>query len=420
MIKTEMLLIAAMIRDDSGRVITQAVEMGLTQSDYIDADLGRAHAAMVDVWRRDERPSPADVLTATEGRITAKAIREAYSAIRTDRAGEYIMSVSQASTQRQIHAAIHQANLRMIDGCPGAEVFAWLTDEHVRISGHGRGRFEHIHEVGLRNMAKYKAAMEHGFQGVRSPFRHLDRILGGYPPGMHILAARPKVGKSSMAGAEVFSMAKKGIPVFVASLEMSAEAMVDRYVAHSMQRDVAPLKDGSATPELIKTAAAHTEEFKKLPIHFAAGNRITLSELVLDIRAAKVKYGCAFVLIDHIGKITPDRASRSQYDKITEFSNRLSSEAHNIGIPIRVVCHVGRQGDGKSAGKITMADLRESGHLEQDAESITILNRDEGAHVTSCDVVANRNGATGDTHFAAKLDTHTWVDLGQQHEGTEA
>jgi replicative DNA helicase len=419
MIKPELMLIASMLRDDTGRVITEAVEHGISHGDYLDSDLGRAHAAMVEIWRKDQRPAPADLINATSGRITAQTIREAYAVIRTDRAGEYIQAVSTASTQRQIHAAINQANLRMSDGEPGAEVFAWLTNEHVRISGHGRGRFEHLHEVGLRNLQQYKAAQEHGFQGVRSPFRHLDRILGGYPPGMHILAARPKIGKSSMAGAEVFLMARKGIPVFAASLEMSASAMADRYVAHATQRDIAPLKDGTAAPEHIKSAAAHIEDFKRLPIHFATGNRITLSELILDIRAAKVKFGAAFVLVDHIGKITPDKSSRSQYDKITEFSNRLSSEAHNIGIPIRVVCHVGRQGEGKGSGKITMADLRESGHLEQDAESITILNREEGSHHTSCDVVANRNGSTGETHFAARLATHTWADLGPKNEGAE-
>ena len=403
-------VLAAMLLAGSERDLARVIESEVVESDFADPTLGRVFSRLVDIWRREGVITAVDAVAACEG-LDLVPWSLADNDVSTVRLSSYLADLKAAGARRKLKAVLSESLNRLTDNADPQSVMQHIAEESTRIGSTNASRVESIEVVSDRLYDQYAAAMSSGFEGVRSPFPHLDAILGGYPPGMHILAARPKVGKSSFAGCEALLLAMQGVPIYFASLEMSSERIIDRMVAQLMGRGTAAIWHGVANAELLDQANAIRDKIRGLPIHFAANCAVNLDELILDIRASMIRHGVRFAVVDHIGKIAPGKAYRSQYDKITEYSNRISAEAKNMRLPIRTVCHVGRSGEGKEGAAIGMSDLRESGHLEQDAESITFLNH-EGAFIAA-HVAANRNGRSDWTRFLSNLETHTWIDDGK-------
>ena len=403
-------VLACMILDGSERAMAKVVASGAKPDDFNDHGCGVVFGRLMNVWAKEGVITLVDAPAACQG-TNVDPISLGSADIAYSRLTSYLEDLREQGMAKKLKDALNRSLLRLADGENPQRIMAELAEKQTTIGTGNTNRVENIGEVSDRLYAQYERAMTVGFDGVHSPHMHLDSILGGYPPGMHILAARPKVGKSSFAGCEALLMAQQGIPVYIASLEMSSERVIDRMIANLMSRGTEALWQGRADPKLVDTVNALRDKIRDLPIRFAANCRLNLDELLLDMRASMIRHGTQFAIIDHIGKIGAAKSYRSQYDKITDYSNRISQEALNMGLPVRTVCHVGRSGEGKEGAEIGMSDLRESGHLEQDAESIIFLNKD--ADYIAAHVAANRNGRSDWTNFIVNLNTQTWIDEGQ-------
>lgn len=234
--------------------------------------------------------------------------------------------------------------------------------------------------------------------GVTFPINEFNILYGLMAPGMHIWASRPKVGKTSLVMYCLKKIAETGTPVGILSLEMAPERLVDRMVASEMGQGTLSLLTGHADPLKVQRSEDAMKHIATLPMHWS-DRKMTLGDIRRWISVKAARDGIKLFMLDHIGKIAADKRYDSPYAKLTDFSNELSAMAIQLGVRIITICHIRR-----GSGRPTMDDLRDTGHLEQDAESILLLsevtaeddpnlvNHDENIKYVLADMAGNRDG----------------------------
>lgn len=223
---------------------------------------------------------------------------------------------------------------------------------------------------------------------VPSGLAGLDKLLGGgyINGGLHIVGARPAVGKSALALQIALNAAKSGVKVVYASLEMSSEDCSARLVGN--------LGGGSATrfmfggqlsEEEYRRFASGMSQLSKLPIVFNRRSGMN----VRQIEALCFREKPGLLVIDHLGLLEPPEKRLSLYEATTRNSRALKLLAMRLNIPVLCLCQLNRAAASDRSGdfRATMANLRESGAIEQDADTVCLLHNppceDSGAGTPS-------------------------------------
>lgn len=202
---------------------------------------------------------------------------------------------------------------------------------------------------------------------VGSGYDKLNRILGGgyIKSGLHILAARPGTGKTTLALQIAENVAAKGIKTLFISLEMGVDQLQHRRLA--MDAGV-PLGDiltiGQEDTELWQKIYASTKKLSSRPIVFNRMPGLSLSRIERLARSSEA----GFVVIDYLGLIQHS-SGKSIYERVTETSNGLKRMAVSLGIPVLCLCQLNRGADGRQP---QLSELRDSGAIEQDADTVTL------------------------------------------------
>lgn len=219
-------------------------------------------------------------------------------------------------------------------------------------------------------------------------FPTLDKYIGSMMPGqMHILGARPKVGKSLVATNIALNVAKKGFGVLYFSLEMSSDQMLSRAVAAFSKGGVTTSQH--LTEEHISTVSNVISEFAKLPLWFACGVfSVTEMERTISQYIAQGRK-IDFVVVDYLQLIKGDQR-KSRYEQVTEISTGIKRMAMSLEVPVLALSQLSRD---SADGEPKVHHLRESGSIEQDAESIMLLWRpSEEDSTIQLLLRGNRNG----------------------------
>lgn len=271
---------------------------------------------------------------------------------------------------------------------------------------------------------------EDGIRGVPTGYKELDGLLSGlHPSDLVILAARPSVGKTSLALDIARNAAvKHNIPVGIFSLEMSSEQLVDRMLAAESTVDSWKIRTGAVRAEddfgRIRDAL---ESLSKAPIYIddKPGNNILSMRAVA--RRLKRERGIGLIVVDYLQLMTPvgAKASDSLVQQVTEISRSLKGLARELNVPVLALSQLSRAVEQRG-GKPRLSDLRDSGSIEQDADVVMFIHR-EDKHNPDSDrqniaeilVEKHRNGPTGkvDLFFDDKrtsfmsLDTKGYGDL---------
>lgn len=243
-------------------------------------------------------------------------------------------------------------------------------------------------------------------RGVSTGFPSLDNLLAGFMPSdLIILAARPSMGKTALA----LDIARKtalihGTKVGIFSLEMSAQQLVDRMVAAEARVDAWKLRTGNALTDDDMDAISHTlERLEKAPIYIddQAGN--TLLKMRSTARRLKSEHGLDMIIIDYLQLITPSRNYDSMVTQVTEISRSLKSLARELQVPVVALSQLSRAVESRG-GKPKLSDLRDSGSIEQDADVVMFIhredrmgNRSEGESTGQAEILIekHRNGPVG-------------------------
>ena len=278
-----------------------------------------------------------------------------------------------------------------------------------------------IHEAWDRIEALSKK--EGGIRGVPSGFPSLDNLLSGFHPSdLVILAARPSMGKTSLALDIARNAAvRHDVPVGIFSLEMSSEQLIDRMLAAESFVNSWKLRTGQVKEkEDFDRIRDALETLSKAPIYIddKPGNNILSMRAVA--RRLKREKGIGLIIVDYLQLMAPTstKASDSLVQQTTEISRSLKSLARELKVPVIALSQLSRAVEQRG-GKPRLSDLRDSGSIEQDADVVMFIHREDKRNpdsdrpnIAEILIEKHRNGPTGKTelYFDEKRATFQPVD----------
>ena len=262
-----------------------------------------------------------------------------------------------------------------------------------------------------------------GIRGVPSGFPDLDNLLSGFHPSdLVILAARPSIGKTSLALDIARNAAvRHNVPVGIFSLEMSAEQIVDRMLSAESYVNSWKLRTGAVhAEEDFSRIRDALETLSKAPIFIddKPGNNILAMRAVA--RRLKRERGIGLLIVDYLQLMTPTstKSSDSMVQQVTEISRSLKQLARELEVPVIALSQLSRAVEQRG-GTPRLSDLRDSGSIEQDADVVMFIHREDKQNkesdrpnIAQILVEKHRNGPTGRTElfFDEKRATFMPVD----------
>lgn len=239
--------------------------------------------------------------------------------------------------------------------------------------------------------------------GVRTGFFKLDEMTGGLQPGtLTILAARPSMGKTSLAlNIAQHAAMKERVPVAVFSLEMSRWELTHRLLAGEANVDGAQLKTGRLSDTDWSRIANAMGVLSEAPIYVDDRPGATVLEMRSKARRLKLRHDIGLVVIDYIQLMYGSGRTENRTQEVSEISRSLKRLAVELDIPILALSQLSRASEQRADHRPQLSDLRESGSLEQDSDIVLFIYR-EGVHnpevkrnQTELMVAKHRSGATG-------------------------
>jgi replicative DNA helicase len=213
------------------------------------------------------------------------------------------------------------------------------------------------------------------YTGVPSGFADLDDHTSGFQNSEFIvIGARPSVGKTAFALTIASYMAvRKKVPVGFFTLEMSGKSLMQRLFAAEAKIDSKKLRSGMLTNSDFGKITEAAGRLYEAPLFIEDTPNIKLLDLRSQARRMKKNEGIRVIFIDYIGLIESEsKGNVPRHEQVAEISRSLKSLARELDIPIICLSQVGRQSEGKEP---TLADLRESGSIEQDADVVMFIHK---------------------------------------------
>jgi len=242
-------------------------------------------------------------------------------------------------------------------------------------------------------------AIEEAFQsksdvtGLRTGFRDMDRMLSGLQKAdLAVLAARPSMGKTSLALNIAYSVAtqeKQGVAIF--SLEMSKEQLVMRMLCSATGFNLHNLRRGKLRAEDWPRLTAACEKLSHAPIYIDDSSGITVLEMKSKARRLQQQQGIGLVIIDYMQLMSSHARAENRQQEISVISRNLKGMAKDLGVPVLALSQLSRAVESRGDHRPLLSDLRESGSIEQDADVVLFIYRGE---VYNPDDEAVRNLAT--------------------------
>ena len=268
------------------------------------------------------------------------------------------------------------------------------------------------------------ATREEGVIGIPSGFVDLDSKTLGFMPGqLIIVAARPAMGKSAFALNLLTNAAvKSNKAVAYFSLEMSKEELVGRILASEAMVDSQKIRSGKLEDEdwISLTNASGSLSETKIILDDTSG--FSPIELRAKCRKLKMEYDIGLVVIDYLQLMNASKTNASRQADISEISRSLKVLAREIGVPIIALSQLSRAPEQRPDHRPMLSDLRESGSIEQDADMVMFLYRDdyynpetEKKNVAEVILAKNRAGQTGTTELLWLNQYTKFVNLDKYH-----
>ncbi len=275
-------------------------------------------------------------------------------------------------------------------------------------------RFDQLHQ---RKGAKLR--------GVSTGYPDLDdRYLSGFQKtDLIILASRPRIGKTSLAldiARNVAIKEKKAVGIF--SLEMSVDQLVDRLVAQQGKIDLWKLRTGNLVEQDFDVIQQVLDELSKAPIFIDDGMSNNVLQMRAMARRLQARTDLGLIIIDYLQLMeATQKRSESRVQEISQISRSLKALARELNVPVLALSQLSRAVEHRSYAIPKLSDLRESGSIEQDADVVMFIYREEkappeiGLKPEGQIVIAkNRNGPTGNVHVFFREKSATYESVAKR------
>jgi replicative DNA helicase len=327
------------------------------------------------------------------------------SAVPTSANVEYYARIVQASSIRRTLARVSQ------------EIIAQAHDNSSEISVILEEAERKIFEISDRNQTgtyypakeivkqTFEAIERHyhsktEYTGIPSGFKDLDQLTMGFQNSEFIvIGARPSVGKTAFALTIAANMSiRQKIPVGFFSLEMSSMAIMQRLLSMEARLDSQRMRTGMLSPADFSRITEACGRLYEAPLYISDSPDLKLLDLRAQARRMKSHQDVKVIFVDYITLISSENRELPRHEQIAEVSRSLKALARELNLPVIALSQVRRETEGK---KPTLADLRESGSIEQDADVVIFIHTEDlKAEVREVAVAKQRNGPVGDIALA--------------------
>lgn len=259
---------------------------------------------------------------------------------------------------------------------------------------------------------------------INTGFKNLDGKIGGLKPGdMAILAARPSMGKTALALNIAQNIGESGKNVAIFSLEMSKEQLTDRLICATMGVDNWKLSKGLLEIEEFARMGDALERLSKANIYIDDSPMGNLLEIKSKARRLKIESGLDFLVIDYL-QLMGGGNPMNRVQEISDISRGIKSLARELQVPILALSQLSRAVESRTTKEPILSDLRESGSIEQDADVVMMIYREdyydeftENKGITNVFVRKNRNGPVGGVDLKFEKKYMKFYDIDRQHVG---
>ena len=244
------------------------------------------------------------------------------------------------------------------------------------------GDFAHIHDLLNESFARIMHLYEAGVDvtGIPSGFRELDKLTSGFQPGnLVIIAARPSMGKSALALCTAANLAvRHETPVALFTLEMSKSEVTQRLMCSEAKVESQRLRSGRLAQDDWPRLTAACDKLMKAPIYVDDTGSITMMELRSKARRLKSREPkLGMIIVDYLQLMTSGSNPENRVQEVSQISRQLKVLARDLEVPILALSQLSRAVEQRHDKRPILSDLRESGSIEQDADLVAFVYRDE-------------------------------------------
>lgn len=346
------------------------------------------------------------VPTAANAGYYARIVRERAVLRRLVEAGTRIVQLGYAADGGDVDELVNTAQ---------AEVYAVTerraSEDYLPLAETINATMEEIEAAGHRG---------EGMVGVPTGFLDLDRLTNGLHPGqMIVVAARPAVGKSTL-GLDVCRAAsiKNGLTSVIFSLEMSRNEITMRMLAAEAKVPLQNMRKGTMRDEDWQRLAQTMGRVSEAPLFIDDSPNMSLMEIRAKCRRLKQRHDLKLVVIDYLQLMSSGKRVENRQQEVSEFSRALKLLAKELEVPVIAISQLNRGPEQRTDKKPQMSDLRESGSIEQDADMVILLHREdmyekESPRAGEADLIVakHRNGPTDTITVAFQGHYARFVDM---------
>ena len=287
--------------------------------------------------------------------------------------------------------------------------------------------FQRIQDVAFREQANLEKLAEQASEitGLATGFSDFDKLTAGLQPNQFIIiAARPAMGKTAFAlNLATYAAMHSSSSVALFNLEMSAEQLANRILQSLGQINGSKMRTGRLEHNDWKRLNEAISKLSDTNLYLDDTPGITIGEIRSKCRRlANSEKGLGLVLIDYLQLITgPAKSTGNRQQEVSEISRSLKTMALELGVPVIALAQLSRAVESREDKRPIMSDLRESGSIEQDADIVSFLyrddyynkeaRRDDNASITELIIGKNRSGPTTTIELLFRKDTSTFVNF---------
>jgi len=408
----ERALIGAMLIDDNAVIIAQQY---VRSDDFYSPRHRKIFDAVLALFHKGTRPDLLTLSTELEraGKLDESGgydyIASLTGAVPSSANAEYYAQVIQTCSMRR--------GLIRISGETGARAFDETVDPKLILEETQQKlfyisdpqrifRYKKVESI-LKDTVNYLDNVfetKPDFTGLPSGFYDLDNLTSGFQPSeLIIIGARPGMGKTAIALSMAANIAiRQNKPVAFFSLEMSDQALMLRLLSSETGIDGNKLRVGKFAQSDFTKILNAGEIIHDAPLYIVDMPEMTMLNIQAMGRMLRIQEKIEIIFIDYIGRITSENKQQARYEFISDVSRSLKGLARELNIPVVALSQLRREAENQKPG---LADIRESGSIEQDADMVMLLNRDreveksndkqDSVQKVQLMLAKNRNGPVG-------------------------
>jgi replicative DNA helicase len=397
------------------------IDEGLKPEDFYRERHRLIYEAMLGLYADNE---PIDVLTVTEQLRTLGKLDDVGGGAAVDslagavpaagNARRYAQIVREHALMRRLLGTTYEIQAQVLNNSAlPREIIEQAERAMFEVAHDDRTKdFQNVGTVLFAEIDKWQRQSS-GITGTASGFHDLDEITGGFQPGnLIVIAARPSMGKSALVTniAENVALHKTDPrPVALFSLEMSEAELAQRFIASQASIRGDDLRKGRLKEERKwKRVLDVAEHFQRAPLYIDDSSDIGILEIRAKARRLhsqeSARGGLGLIVVDYLQLMRPDGRTESRVEQVGQMSRGLKILARELNVPVIALSQLSRGVESRTDKRPLLSDLRESGQIEQDADLVVFIYRDEYYHPDDTEhpgeadliISKHRNGGVGD------------------------